>query len=331
MGERPLMVGIGEVLWDILPTGSVLGGAPANFAYMANTLGNEGVVASRLGNDHRGHDARRMMRLLGLNLKYVQEDDEHGTGTADVTLDAGGQPQFVIRSPAAWDFLQWVPQWEELAKRADVVCFGSLAQRSPISANTIERFLQCTPSSTVRICDANLREPFYTVESLRRLFTRADLLKVNDQELQRIGALMEISANGEDNIAKKLLGAFDLQLVCITRGKRGSLLVSGDEVVQHSGFPVQVSDAIGAGDAFTACLAHDYIRGKSLEEISERANRFGSWVATQTGATPAISEAELRGVLNGQRPEVNADSRPNEAAAPANRGNCQADGTEVSE
>lgn len=310
MSNRPLMVGVGEVLWDMLPTGAVLGGAPANFAYMANVLGNQGVVASRLGDDGPGREARAVMHRLGLDLRYVQVDKEHDTGTAEVTLDSAGQPRFVIRSPAAWDYLQWVPEWRELAARADVVCFGSLAQRSQVSAATIELFLRSMRRDSLRICDANLREPFYTLESLEVLFEHADVLKVNDDELRRIASLMGVATASERQIAQWLLRKYRFQLLCVTRGARGSLLVSNDQVVEHLGFPIKVADAVGAGDAFTSCLAHYYLKGEPLEEISERANRFGAWVATQSGATPAVSSAQLEDILSRTHPEAVAGSAP---------------------
>ena len=131
MTKPALMVGLGEVLWDILPSGKVLGGAPANFAYMTNVLGDEGIVASRIGNDELGREACRVMQSLGLNTAYVQRDNEHETGTAAVSIDPAGQPNFTIKELAAWDFLQWTAEWEDLSSRADVICFGSLAQRSP--------------------------------------------------------------------------------------------------------------------------------------------------------------------------------------------------------
>jgi fructokinase len=298
---------------------------------MANALGNEGVVASRVGNDDPGREARDVMHRLGLDPGYVQVDDEHNTGTAEVTLDSAGQPQFVIRSPAAWDYLQWVPQWKELAARADVVCFGSLAQRSDVSAATIELFLQSTPPRTLRICDANLREPFYTVDSLRILFEHADLLKVNDQELQRIASLMGVGSTSERQIAQWLVGEYQFRLVCVTRGSRGSLLVSGDQVVEHPGLAVTVADAVGAGDAFTACMAHYYIRGEPLGEISERANRFGAWVATQSGATPIIGGNQLASIVNGTHWEGNAGPGTGQAAVPADISEGPAEGAGLSE
>lgn len=299
MTTPALMVGLGEVLWDLLPSGRVLGGAPANFAYMATVLGDQGVVASRIGNDELGRDADRVMRELGLNTAYLQHDDSHDTGTATVSIDLTGQPNFTIKEPVSWDALQWTPEWEELSARADVICFGSLAQRSPISAATIECFLRNAPKRALRISDVNLRESFYTGDVLRRSFHHADIVKLNDHELVQIASLFNLGLGTEEILAERLLHQFELRLVCITRAARGSLLVSDSQVVEHKGLVVKVADAVGAGDAFTACLAHHYVRGYSLEGISEAANRFASWVATQRGAMPPISTDQLQNILNG--------------------------------
>ena len=299
MTKKVLMVGLGEVLWDLLPSGKVLGGAPANFAYMTTVLGDQGTLASRVGNDDLGQQACQAMERLGLSTSYVQHDEQHETGVAEVVIDSVGQPTFTIREFVAWDFLEWAPAWKELAARSDVVCFGSLAQRSPASAGTIERFLLNMPAKALRICDANLREPFYSADTLRRSFRHAHVVKLNDQELHRVSLLLGMENGNEQMLARRLLHEFGLGLVCVTRGERGSLLVSQEEAVEHKGFNVRVADAVGAGDAFTACVAHNYMLGKSLEEISEIANRFAAWVATQVGATPVVEEAQLQEILNG--------------------------------
>ena len=299
MTEPAVMVGLGEVLWDLLPSGKALGGAPTNFAYMATVLGDHGIVASRVGDDELGREACREMQELGLSTAYLQHDDGHETGTATVSIDTAGQPNFTIKKSVAWDFLEWTTQWEELSARADVVCFGSLAQRSDKSAITIERFLKNTPKKTLRICDVNLRESFYSQGVLRRSFQYADIVKLNDQELPQVSYLLELGLGTHEALARRLLHLCDLRLVCITCGSRGSFLVTEQEAVEHKGFRVTVADAVGAGDAFTACLAHHYLRGHSLQQISESSNRFASWVATQTGATPLISTAKLRSILNG--------------------------------
>ena len=299
MSQAALVVGLGEVLWDLLPSGKVLGGAPANFAYMINVLGDQGIVASRVGDDGLGREACEVMERLGLNSAYVQRDHQHETGTAAVVIDPDGQPTFTIKEQVAWDFLEWTSAWEELAARGDVVCFGSLAQRSPTSAATIERFLRNTPAKALRIFDVNLRQSFYNRDVVRNSFAHSHIVKLNEDELLPVCRLFNLEAAGTEAAAKRLLREFDLRLVCITRGARGSLLVSEKQTIEHRGFRVKIADTVGAGDAFTACLAHHYRRGHTLEEISETCNRLASWVATQIGATPAISRSRLQKILTG--------------------------------
>jgi fructokinase len=297
MAEPALVIGLGEVLWDMLPSGKVLGGAPANFAYMANVLGDKGIIASRVGTDSLGVEACTAIQDLGLDILYIQRDEAYDTGAAKVTIDSSGQPNFTIEQAVAWDYLQWSPEWEELSARADVICFGSLAQRSPVSAATIDRFLANTREDALRVFDANLRQSFYTRDALCQSFQNADIVKINDIELLQLSRLFNLGTGSNESLARTLLEDFDLKLVCLTRGARGSLLVSKNQAAEHPGFRVKVADAVGAGDAFTACLVHHYIRGYSLQEISDFANRFASWVATQTGATPPVSSGQLRQIL----------------------------------
>ena len=297
MNKPALMVGLGEVLWDELWSGKALGGAPANFAYMANALGDRGVVASRIGVDPLGGEALAALAEFRLSTEYLQRDREHATGTAKVLLDSAGQPLFTIQKSVSWDFLEWTPAWEELAQLADVVCFGSLAQRSPVSARTVSSFLNRCRSDTIRIFDVNLRESHYSSEVIRRSLQYANIVKLTEQELERVTFLLGLDMGEEKAPAKRLLEAWDLQLVCVTRGARGSVLTSQRETVEHPGFSVQVVDAVGAGDAFTACLAHHFIRGRSLHEISELANRFASWVTTQVGATPVVDPSQLENLV----------------------------------
>ena len=298
MSHTPIMVGLGEVLWDLLPRGKVLGGAPTNFAYMSSLFGNQGIVASRVGNDLLGQEACTLMSNYGLTTSFVQRDDEHETGIAGIFIDPQGQASYTIKHPVAWDYLQWTPAWRELASRVDVVCFGSLAQRSPSSAATIASFITSASEEALVVCDANLREPFYSIESLQKSFEYADILKLNDHELTHIASLLGIDGRGEIELAKRLFVKFNLELLCITRGARGSLLLSDSQMVEHHGISVDVADSIGAGDAFTACVAHYYMEGAPLEEISESANRLAAWVTTQVGATPTISPAQLSEILN---------------------------------
>jgi fructokinase len=297
------MIGLGEVLWDLLPSGKALGGAPANFAYMANLLGDEGIVASRVGNDEPGREARAVMQKLGLSTSHVQEDTQYPTGMVSVQIDAAGQPEFKIKDSVSWDRLEWTPAWADLAARADVICFGSLAQRSPISRATVQRFLEATPERTLRIYDVNLRESFYSRELLQESLKLSDIAKLNDDELFRVSDLLGVAPRSEEVRARGLLVEYGLRLVCVTRGAYGSLLVSKDKTVEHKGFSVRVADAVGTGDAFTACLAHHYIRGESLDKISESANRFAGWVATQIGATPPVHGMRLQDALDQAVPD----------------------------
>jgi fructokinase len=299
MIQPAIMVGIGEILWDLLPSGSELGGAPANFAYVANVLGDKGVVASRTGADELGHDARSTMQELGLNPFYLQEDLQHSTGTVSVLVDSAGQPEFAIKDDVSWDYLEWTPSWADLAARANVICFGSMAQRSRMSRVTIRRFLDESSEKTLRIYDVNLRKPFYSREIIEESLKLCHVAKVNADELVKVCDLLGIGGHNEETRARGLLLEFRLKLVCVTRGVAGSLLMTNREVVKHGGFRVKVADAVGAGDAFTACLAHHYVRGEPLNRISEFANRFAAWVTTQRGATPTVPDVGLQQILEG--------------------------------
>ena len=179
MTPKHTIVGLGELLWDLLPSGRQLGGAPANFAYFASLLGDRGVVASRVGNDDLGRQAASRLRQLGSSTEYLQCDPTHATGTVEVRVDSAGQPQFEIARPVAWDFLEWTAAWKKLAEEADAVCFGSLAQRSPASRKTILQFLRSTQPNTLRVFDVNLRAPFYCREVLEASLQLSDVIKLN--------------------------------------------------------------------------------------------------------------------------------------------------------
>jgi fructokinase len=282
---RRVIVGLGEMLWDLLPEGASLGGAPANFAYMTQLLGDQGVVASRVGRDPRGQQALERMKQLGLGADQVQIDTEHATGTVKVDIDRQGQARFEIADPVAWDFLEWTPDWQRLAKGADAVCFGSLAQRSGTSRATIRNFLYAA-SDAVNVFDVNLRQSYYSAEILSESMKFADIVKVNDEELSKIMGLSGFSHRDERLSAQSLLAAFDLKLVCVTRGARGSMVMTKDCVDEHPGFHVKVVDTVGSGDAFTAALTHEYLKGSSLNAINATANLVGAWVASQSGGMP---------------------------------------------
>lgn len=291
------MLGIGELLWDMLPGVARLGGAPANFTVMAGRLGNHAIVLSRIGRDELGRRAVETLAPLSADESYLQIDPLHETGRVTVDLK-DGQPEYVIHQPAAWDAMELSDEWVQLAARADAICFGTLAQRSAESRQTIQTLAAETPSACLRVFDVNLRVPFYTVEVLEESLELATVVKMNDLELPQVLGLLGITADAQTTAgalrvgAGRLLGEFPgLQMVAVTRGGHGSLLVRRDEWHEHSGVPVQVVDTIGAGDAFTAAMTHYLLRGANLRTLNEAGNRWGSWVASQSGAMPELKEA----------------------------------------
>ena len=287
---KRIIVGVGELLWDLLPSGKQLGGAPANFAYITNLLGDTGIPASRVGRDSLGGEALHRLTQLGLTTDFIQRDSTHPTGTVQIEVDSAGQPRFEISGSVAWDFLDWTPQWQTVAPQADAVCFGSLAQRSDISRATIRKFVMASRPNAVRVFDVNLRQNFFSAEILAESMGLATIVKLNQEELPMIMRLLELEPHGDEDSARRLLSLslHNPRLVCVTRGGGGSLLVTADESSEHPGFRVKVADTVGAGDAFTAALVHGYLRRTSLAQINETANRVGAWVASQSGATPTL-------------------------------------------
>jgi fructokinase len=292
--QQRTVVGLGELLWDLLPSGKQLGGAPANFAYISSLFGNRGVVASRVGTDSHGDAAVEKLSTLGLEDAFVQRDPSHPTGTVGIEIDDHGQPTFTIFEDVAWDHIEWTPDWEKLAAQADAVCFGSLAQRSPDSRSTILRFLKSTRNDALRIFDVNLRQGYFSREVLIESLALADVVKLNDAELPTVLSTCGLPVRNELENARVLRQEFNLDLVCVTRGVHGSLLVSETENNAHPGYQVTVSDTIGAGDAFTAALAYHFAQGESLATINRIANRVGSWIASVPGAMPRISREEFQ-------------------------------------
>jgi fructokinase len=294
------IVGLGEILWDLFPAGRQLGGAPANFAYITSLLGNRGIAASRLGNDDLGSEALGRLSELGVETSFLQRDAQHATGTVHVRVDEHGQPCFEISQSVAWDFLEWTAQWQELAAEADAVCFGSLAQRSAQSQSTIRSFLQATRPQCLRVFDVNLRQNFYSAAVLDESMKLASIVKLNHEELPKIMRVLTADkksseSESEESSARHLIDLYQLRLVCVTRGNQGSLLVAPSDCNAHPGFRVKVADTVGAGDAFTASLVCEYLRGASLGQINEVANHVGAWVASEHGATPAPGPGGIEG------------------------------------
>jgi len=299
--EPHLVLGLGELLWDVLPEGPRLGGAPANFTVMAGRLGSHAVLLSRIGRDDLGRMALDRLEPLPVDTSFVETDAEHETGRVTVYFEAG-QPYYTIHQPAAWDFLELSDEWVRLAERADAICFGSLAQRSLESRQTIQTLAAQTSSKCVRVFDVNLRAPFYSGEVIQESLELATVMKMNDAEVPMVLGLLGLPAAMKPDLlrqgAERLLSEFPtLKMVAVTRGGQGSLLVTRDEWHEHPGIPVKVADTIGAGDAFTAALTHYLLRGADLYTLNEAGNRWGGWVASQSGAMPALPDEVRDGIV----------------------------------
>jgi fructokinase len=295
--SRFKIVGLGELIWDLLPNGKQLGGAPSNFAYISAVLGDDAFIASRIGRDELGREALSQIKAQGVSPSYIQIDPVHPTGTVGVSIGEHGEPSFQVNENSAWDYLEFSEEWNQLAGEADAVCFGTLGQRERVARQTIKLFLEATRNDCLRIFDVNLRRSFFTRTVLEEALRLATIVKLNHEEILQVARLLESSLEGDIEIARMLLGEFGVEIIALTRGALGSVLITEQEAVAHPGFRVQVVDTIGAGDAFTATLTHHYLRRLPLEEIAEATNRMGAWVAGQAGATPRLPLGGLNEIL----------------------------------
>jgi fructokinase len=290
------IVGVGEVLWDLLQTGPQLGGAPANFAYHAHALGAQAYVITRVGSDDHGREIMRRFRDMGVKPDAIQIDERAPTGTARVTLSGAGLAHFTIQENVAWDFLAPNSDAVVLAAQADAICFGSLAQRSEVSRNSIQKLVGAVPSKALRVFDINLRQQFYSQEVVERSLQLANVLKLNDDELPTVARMFGLHGSTENQI-RQLARAFDLHLVALTRGPNGSLLYQTQSNAAQANDgrwsncisrPVRVVDTVGAGDSFTAALVLGVLCKIDLDEINEIANDVARYVCSNAGATPAL-------------------------------------------
>jgi fructokinase len=311
---------VGELLWDLLPSGPRLGGATTNFAVLVARLGAYVSLVSRLGDDDLGRQAMERLQVLAadsagrLNLGGLQVSPTLPTGTVSIALNAAGVPRYEIHEPAAWDAIEPSEAVMALAAKACVLYFGTLAQRQVGTRATIAGLVGAAPAGCLRVADLNLRAPFVSEGVVRWCLAHADVLKVSDEELPQLGRLLDdrqvsmgfpAAAGGQAETltvaaagaARRLLTiAPNCKLVAITLGASGSLLANRRERYRHPGIPVKVVDTIGAGDAFTAGLMHSYLRGATLGPMSQVANLCGSFVASQPGATPVLSAELMRAI-----------------------------------
>ena len=296
MSSKATVFGLGEILWDIFPAGRSLGGAPLNFARHCNQLGAAACPVSCLGRDELGAEARTKLTEIGLPLEHVAEDSGHPTGSVLVSLDERGVPNYTIREQVAWDVIPSSPRLLQAAESAEGACFGSLAQRSPVSADTIHAFLSAMPARALKIFDVNLRQHFYSQARIERSLELANVLKLSDEELPIMASMLGLGGTVTDQLAT-LRKRFDLRLVAYTRGGKGSLLVTDTELHEHPGHPTNVIDTVGAGDSFTATLCVGLLNDIPLPELNNHANLVAAFVCSQKGATPTLP-IHLKKTLN---------------------------------
>ena len=293
MNEKRYVVGLGEVLWDVLPEGKKLGGAPANFAYHAGQfLGSDNTIAiSALGEDKLADETIEALREHNLNDLLPRVP--YPTGTVQVTLAEGGIPTYDIKENVAWDNIPFDDDIAAIARSCRAVCFGSLAQRNIVSRTTIQRFLDATPDDCLKIFDINLRQQFYTKEIIQESIRRCNILKINDEELVLIGRMFGYPGLDIENKCWLILGKYNLDMLVLTCGTNGSYVFTPGAVSFQETPKVTVADTVGAGDSFTGSFVGSILSGKSVAEAHRTAVRVSAFVCTQNGAMPEVP-AELK-------------------------------------
>ncbi len=298
------IIAIGEILWDLFPEGAKPGGAPANFAYHAQSLGAEAALISAVGNDPLGNELLEVFHSIGLSTRLVQRCENRETGTVKVAVDAEGVPHFTICENVAWDRIAASPEALEAAKTADALCFGSLASRGEFSRNAVRTLLENAPPFALKVFDLNLRAPFIDKGVIASLLPLADVLKLNDTELPVLADMFDCPETDPRRQGEWFLQHNKLRLLMLTRGPQGALLLrkqepNGDiEASDYPGFSLDagtIADTVGAGDAFTAVGVLGFLAGEPLERINAFANEYAAYVCTQPGGTPEIPE-KFRGV-----------------------------------
>lgn len=287
--NRPKVVGLGELLWDVFPDGKRPGGAPANVAFQSQQLGGQGIVVSRVGADELGDELVQFLESKGLRTDAIQRDETSPTGRVTVSINAQNQPEYVIHEGVAWDFMEFDEHLQFVMSQVDAVCFGTLAQRNPVSRETIRKAVAATSEECLRVYDVNIRQQYFDNDRITQSLQLANVVKLNDEEVELLAPLLGLPVD-ESDFAQRLVEQFDLNLVCVTRGAKGCLIASPEGTVLISGEPVEVADTVGAGDAFTAGLIFGLLTGKSMEASGRFANRVGGLVASRHGAMPDLGD-----------------------------------------
>jgi fructokinase len=289
------VIGIGEVLWDMLPGGRRMGGAPANFACHAHALGADAGIISRVGNDALGQEILARLDELGVATNCVEVDPDAPTGTVGVDLDPTGQPTYTIHEDVAWDRLEGGTGLRFVTD-VDAICFGTLAQRTERARRSIHSVLAAAPREALRILDVNLRQNYFSPTILKQSLALANVLKLNEDELRYFTEQFHLSG-GVNSQLDQLATQYDLHTIALTRGERGSVLYSKGSIVEHQGIKGDVVDTIGAGDSFTAALAMGLLARWPLEQISNVASEVAAFVCSSPGATPVLP-LRLRSLFN---------------------------------
>lgn len=288
MNESKVIVGIGEALWDILPEGKKIGGAPANFAYHVSQFGLQSCVVSAVGKDPLGEEIQNNFQKKGLHSFLATAP--YPTGIVDVKVDEVGVPQYIIKENVAWDNIPFTPELEALANRTCAVCFGSLAQRNVVSHDTIHRFIDAMPEcdDSLIIFDVNLRQGFYNMDILDHSMQRCNVLKINDEELVEISRMLGYSDIDFNSQCQSLLERYHLKMLILTCGINGSYIFTSGDRSFLSTPHVEVADTVGAGDSFTATFTASILKGLSVAEAHQRAVAASAYVCTQHGAMPLL-------------------------------------------
>lgn len=287
---KGIVVGMGEALWDVLPEGKKIGGAPANFAYHVSQFGLPSCVVSAIGDDTLGHEIIENFTSKGLN--YQIETVPYPTGTVQVEIDQAGVPQYEIKENVAWDNIPYNAMLEQLAEKTKAICFGSLAQRNVVSRNTINRFLDAIPTENnpLVVFDVNLRQGFYNKEILCNSMKRCNILKINDEELVTVSRMFGYPGIDLQDKCWILLGKYNLKMLILTCGINGSYVFTPGNVSFQPTPKVEVADTVGAGDSFTAAFIASILKGKSVTEAHSLAVHTSAYVCTKKGAMPILPE-----------------------------------------
>lgn len=280
------VVGLGEALWDVLPEGAKLGGAPANFAYHAAQFGHLAVAVSAIGADMLG--TRTEQAFKEKELPYILPRVPFPTGVVNVSLDANGIPVYDIALNAAWDNVPFTAEMQQVAQSALAVCWGSLAQRSEVSRASILQFVDATPNDCLRVFDINLRQDFYSSEVIETSMHRCNILKINDEELVVVSRLLQLQGIDMREKCHQLMDLYGMEMVVLTCGVNGSYVFTKSEESFCATPQVEVVDTVGAGDSFTGCFVASLLEGKPLREAHQRAVKVSAYVCTQAGAMPSM-------------------------------------------